>query len=247
MIGHAGQDWPGMTTADATWADQIVDALRRGLTAVADPDRATAMRAYMKDVAPFLGVPAPVRRAATAPIWLAFGGAPSAAALADAVGALWRIDEREYAYAAIDLLDRNARVLHPSCLVDTVEPLIGCRSWWDTVDGLHGTVGRLVRRDPGALAVIERWSADDNRWLVRSSIIHQLGFRTDTNVDLLFSLCSRHAHHSEFFIAKAIGWALRDYSSTDAVAVERFVAATPLRPLSTQEALKAITRARSRS
>lgn len=236
-----------MAGTDANWAEQIVDAAGRSLTALADPARALAMQAYMNDVAPFLGVPAPARRAATTPIFLAFGRAPSAPALAAAAHALWMIDEREFAYAALDLLDRNAQVMPGSFLVETVEPLIVCRSWWDTVDGLHGTVGRLVRHDLSAQGVIGRWAASDNRWLVRSAIIHQLGFRTETNVELLFSLCEQHAHQTEFFVAKAIGWALRDYSPTDAAAVERFVAATPLRPLSVREALKAITRVRSRA
>jgi 3-methyladenine DNA glycosylase AlkD len=234
-----------MSPESQRWAELVIVGARTALTAAADPVRAPAMRAYMKDVAPYLGVTAPARRAVLRPIWKAVGRAPTAEALGCAAAALWALDEREFVYAAIDLLAFSRRVLDEASLVEIVEPLVISKSWWDSVDGLQGAaVGPLVRRYPDLVAVIERWAASDNRWLIRSAIIHQLGFGADTEVELLFALCRQHAHQPEFFIAKAIGWALRDYSYVDPAAIEHFVAATPLRLLSKREALKAIERRR---
>ena len=217
------------------------------LTPLADPAKAPTMRAYMKDVAPFLGIPSPMRSSALRPVWKTVGNSPSAADLGDAATELFDRDEREFAYAALDLLGRNKKGMDEAFLVDVVEPLILTRSWWDTVDSLRSeAVGPLVARYPSLLSVIHRWATSDNRWLVRSAIIHQLGYNERTDVDLLFDLCRMHAHQTEFFIAKGIGWALRDYSYTDPDAVEEFIATTDLRPLSKREGMKAIVRQRAR-
>ena len=234
-------------TDDEQWSRATVRLTQDALRPVADRARAQAMRAYMKDIAPFFGVATPQRVAALRPVWKSVGPAPSSAALSHACVALFALDEREFHYAAIDLLGRNTKVMDGAFLRDVVEPLIRTKSWWDTVDSLRSAaVGPLVARHPNLLAVVHRWAASDDRWLVRSAIIHQLGYHEKTDVSLLFDLCRMHAHQTEFFIAKGIGWALREYSYVDPEAVEQFVAATPLRPLSQREALKAINRRHSR-
>jgi 3-methyladenine DNA glycosylase AlkD len=230
------------------WSDQVVGDVVAALMPLADPSKAPAMCAYMKDVAPFLGIPSPVRASALRPVWKKVGKAPSARELGDAATELFDRDEREFAYAALDLLGRNQKIMDESFLVEVVEPLILTKSWWDTVDSLRSeAVGPLVARYPSLVSVIHRWAASDNRWLVRSAIIHQLGYNDRTNADLLFELCRMHAHQTEFFIAKGIGWALREYSYTDPDAVEEFVATTDLRPLSKREGMKAIMRKRARA
>ena len=223
---------------------QVVGAL----VPLADPLKAPAMRAYMKDVAPFLGISSPLRASALRPVWKAVGKAPSAHDLGDAATELFDRDEREFAYAALELLGRNKKVMDEAFLVDVVEPLILTKSWWDTVDALRSVaVGPLVTSYPSLLSVIHRWAASDNRWLVRSAIIHQLGYNERTNVGLLFDLCRMQAHQKEFFISKGIGWALRDYSYTNPDAVEEFIATTDLRPLSKREGMKAIARRRAQA
>jgi 3-methyladenine DNA glycosylase AlkD len=230
------------------WGDLVVHEVVATLTPLADPLKAPAMRAYMKDVAPFLGIPSPLRSSALRPVWKTVGKAPSARDLGDAATEMFDRDEREFAYAALDLLGRNSKVMDEAFLVDVVEPLLLTKSWWDTVDALRSeAVGLLVARYPSMLSVIHRWAASDNRWLVRSAIIHQLGYNEQTDVDLLFELCRMHAHQTEFFIAKGIGWALREYSYTDPDAVEEFIATTDLRPLSKREGMKAIVRKRARA
>jgi 3-methyladenine DNA glycosylase AlkD len=237
-----------MSKLKSGWSDLLVQEVTAAMTPLADPAKAPAMRAYMKDVAPFLGIPSPLRAAALRPVWKAVGKVPSARDLGDAATELFDRDEREFAYAALDLLGRNKKVMDEAFLVDVVEPLILTKSWWDTVDSLRSeAVGPLVARYPSLQSVIHRWAASDNRWLVRSAIIHQLGYNDQTDVDLLFDLCRMHAHQTEFFIAKGIGWALREYSYTDPDAVEEFIATTDLRPLSKREGLKAIERLRLRT
>jgi 3-methyladenine DNA glycosylase AlkD len=237
-----------MSKSTRGWSDLVVQEVVAALTPLADPAKAPAMRAYMKDVAPFLGISSPLRSAALRPVWKAVGKAPSARDLGDAATELFERDQREFAYAALDLLGRNNKIMDEAFLVDVVEPLILTKSWWDTVDSLRSeAVGPLVRSYPSLLSVIHRWAASDNRWLVRSAIIHQLGYNEHTDVDLLFDLCRMHAHQTEFFIAKGIGWALRDYSYTDPDAVEEFITTTDLRPLSKREGMKANVRKRARA
>jgi 3-methyladenine DNA glycosylase AlkD len=236
-----------MSKSPDRWSDLVVQHAASALVPLADPLKAPAMGAYMKDIAPFLGISSPLRAAALRPVWKAVGNAPSARDLGDAATELFDCDEREFAYAALDLLGRNRKILDEAFLVDVVEPLLVTKSWWDTVDSLRSeAVGPLVERYPSLLSVIHRWAASDNRWLVRSAIIHQLGYNENTDADLLFDLCRMHAHQKEFFIAKGIGWALRDYSYTDPDAVEEFIATTDLRPLSKREGMKAIVRKRGR-
>jgi 3-methyladenine DNA glycosylase AlkD len=236
-----------MSKSPDRWSDLVVQHVAAALIPLADPLKAPAMRAYMKDIAPFLGISSPLRAAALRPVWKTIGKAPSAPDLGDAATELFDRDEREFAYAALDLLGRNKKIMDEAFLVDVIEPLILTNSWWDTVDSLRSeAVGPLVARYPSLLPVIHRWAASDNRWLVRSAIIHQLGYNEHTDVDLLFDLCRMHARQTEFFTAKGIGWALRDYSYTDPDAVEEFIATTDLRPLSKREGMKGIVRQRAR-
>ncbi len=222
------------------WADAVVDATRAAYEPLASPAAAGPMAAYMKGVAPFLGIASPARRAAQRAAW-APHGRPDEADVAAAADALWARPEREYQYAACDLLARFVpRVCGASFLAGTVEPLLVTKPWWDTVDGLGSAAVRpLVARHPELVVdVVARWSESGDRWLVRSAVLHQLGRKARTDDDLLFALCRRHGADREFFVAKAIGWALRDYGRTAPDAVRAFVAATPLQRLSMREARK---------
>ena len=128
--------------------------------------------------------------------------------------------------------------------------MITTKSWWDTVDELADhVVGAIVHAHPSQRAVMDRWLVDDDFWLARTAILHQLDWKDDTDADWLFAACVRRAGDKEFFIRKAIGWALRSYSYVDPVAVERFVTdhAGELSGLSRREGLKAIERIRRRS
>lgn len=225
--------------ADVDWAGAAVAAAVRALEPLADPGRATPMAAYMRDQFPFLGIGTPDRTAALKAAWRTLP-APGEADLAAATEALWELPQREYQYAGCDLLGRWIRVAGPRLLTGTVERLITSRSWWDTVDLLRKVaVGPLVRAHPGLVTDLRRWLESDDRWLVRSAIIHQLGFGPQTDPALLFEFCARRAADREFFIAKAIGWALRTYARQAPDDVRAFVAAHPeLAPVARREALK---------
>jgi 3-methyladenine DNA glycosylase AlkD len=218
-------------------------ALRGELRAAAQPADAPAMAAYMKHRFQFLGVKTPARRAASKPFIDAHKAAPGDELIATA-RLLWRQPEREFHYVATDLLSRWQRNLCAEHLVG-VHELITTNSWWDTVDALAAhVVGGLVQRNHGLTTAMDAWIDDPDIWLARSAILHQLAYRSDTDADRLFGYCLRRAADTEFFIRKAIGWALRQYSYVDPNAVQGFVDAhrQVLSGLTVREALKHISR-----
>jgi len=218
--------------------------IRQELEKAANPGIAPAMSRYMRDQFPFLGVPTPVRRAATRRV-LGRMAAPDAGVIARWSRRLWAEPEREFQYVACDLLARWNRALDHRFLAETVEALIISKSWWDSVDALRPTVMAVVQREPGAVNQMYKWIESENIWLVRSALMHQLTLRGGADQRRLFELCARHAKDTEFFVAKAVGWALRDYSYSDPKAVLSFVARHPeLSPLARREALKVIKRNR---
>jgi len=232
--------------ADALgWADEVVLRTMLALEPAADAGRATGMAAYMRGQFPFLGIPAPLRSGLLRSAWADLPE-PSPSDLGDAVTHLWRLHGREYQYAACDLLGRHlgtprrAAQADPAFLTGVVRPLLVTKAWWDTVDALRGAaVGPLVAAHPGLVEVMRGWVEDDDRWLVRSAVIHQLGYRDRTDEALLLDLCARRAADREFFVAKAIGWALRTHAKRRPDAVRQFCADHPeLTPLARREALK---------
>ncbi|UTH75762.1 DNA alkylation repair protein [Chromobacterium sp. IIBBL 290-4] len=216
-----------------------VVSLRAALSTVADPSRAPAMRAYMREQFDFLGVAAPARRKA-AVAWIKSHDTAGPDVWLTLAERLWREPEREFQYVAVDLLDRHAAKL-PAAALPRLLALVAEKSWWDTVDGLAAwVVGKLVHAHRELQADMDRLCGDDNFWLRRVSILHQLYWKRETDAERLFRYCAANADDTEFFIRKAIGWALREYGYTDADAVRGFVASTALSPLSRREALKRI-------
>lgn len=195
----------------------------QALALLADPARAAAMAAYMRHQFCFLGIQTPARRLATRP--LLKQPLPAATLLATAQ-ALWALPEREYQYAAVDLLARQWRQLSPAHLPDLLA-LVQQKSWWDTVDGLAGVVGDLLHRakptDPQAQAPMDAALHHPDFWVRRIALLHQLGWKADTDEARLFGYALSLGHESEFFIRKAIGWALRDYARHRPEAVRSFL------------------------
>ncbi|WND38808.1 DNA alkylation repair protein [Streptomyces sp. BB1-1-1] len=222
-------------------ADTVVERLTAVYAAAADPERAVALRAYMKDVAPFLGLTSPVRRSLSRTV---LEGLPRPGESDCAAVALrcWRLPEREYHYFAVDLLRRY--VTHCSSgFLPVVRHLLTTVPWWDTVDLLSAhVVGGLVAADRDLTADMDAWSADEDRWLVRAALLHQLRYRERTDTDRLFGYCLHQSGHGDFFVRKAIGWCLREYAKTDPDAVRAFVTEhrQRLAPLSVREALRNI-------
>ncbi|GIE46694.1 hypothetical protein Ani05nite_02280 [Amorphoplanes nipponensis] len=193
----------------------------------------------MRDQFAFLGLPAPTQRA-LARAAVAGLPAPAEADLRAVALACWELPEREYQYFACDWLRAHVSVPGPGFLA-TVRTLIVTKSWWDTVDPLATrVVGGLVRRHPALVAELDAWSVEGDLWLVRTAILHQLHYGAETDTGRLFGYCTRQAGHRDFFVRKAIGWALRQYARTDPEAVARYVAEhrDRLSPLSVREATK---------
>lgn len=218
-----------------------IAALRAGLSAAAAPEQAAPMRAYMREQFDFLGVPTPARRKVSTP-WIRALKTHTAEYCLDLAEQLWRQPEREFQYAAVDLLTARAEAL-PAASLPRLLTLAAAKPWWDCVDGLAAwVVGTLARQHRDLQHDMDALSGDADFWLRRVAILHQLRWKTDTDAERLFRYCAANAGDAEFFIRKAIGWALREYAYTDARAVRAFVAATPLSGLSRREALKHIAR-----
>jgi 3-methyladenine DNA glycosylase AlkD len=220
---------------------RLLDDVTVVFEAARNPAEAGPMRAYMRDQFFYLGLRKPEREALERPIYKALTkDALDQAALVALARACWDRDEREYQYFALSVLRRFARHLGPD-FIDTAQFLITTRSWWDSVDEIsHSLVGPLVARHHELVAVMDRWIEHDNLWLRRTAILHQNRYRADTDRARLFRYCLAQAHEKEFFIRKAIGWALRDYAKTEPDAVRAFVEQNDerLSGLSKREALK---------
>ncbi|MGW0818200.1 DNA alkylation repair protein [Streptomyces viridiviolaceus] len=222
-------------------ADTVLERLTAHYAAAADPERALAMRAYMKDVAPFLGLATPERRALSRSV-LKGTPAPDEADCTAIALRCWRLPEREYHYFAVDLLCRHARHCS-SGLLPVVRHLLTTVPWWDTVDPLAAhVVGTLVAADRRLTADMDAWIAGDDLWLARAALLHQLRYKERTDTGRLFDYCLRRSQDGGFFVRKAVGWCLREYAKTDPDAVRGFVAehGHALAPLSVREALRNI-------
>jgi 3-methyladenine DNA glycosylase AlkD len=192
------------------------------------------MRAYMKNRFEFLGIQTPPRRQLCKPLIRAYGGNPITAA-----AALWRLEAREYHYVACDLLRHHASELKASDLPH-LEKLVQTKSWWDSVDALTPTIGNLVSRELELVVRMDQLIEADNFWLRRVAILHQLAWKEKTDQARLFRYCLQCAGESEFFIRKAIGWALRQHARAEPDAVGAFLKkhANTLSALSMREAGK---------
>lgn len=204
---------------------------------VAEPSRVAAMQAYMRGQFAFLGVSTPRRRAATAPLLRAFQPRDARELLA-AARMLWQRREREFQYTAVDLLGRHRKCLGPDEL-PALLALVGERSWWDSVDALAGVVGSIVRRHRAeGQAMMDEAVCAADLWVRRVAMLHQLGWRGETDTQRLYAYAERLGGEKEFFLQKAVGWALRDYARHDPEAVRMFLrrAGGRLSALSVREA-----------
>jgi len=206
----------------------------------ASNDKSISMAAYMKNLFPFYGIQKPVREVFSKPFMqqllsLAKPDIPFICTW------LWEKEERELQYFAIEVL-LKLRKKQQKDWIKTYEWLLLNKSWWDSVDHIAGNViGDYFIQFPDQRdKYITKWRNSKNVWLIRSTIIFQLKYKVNTDVDLLIDIIRQHGGSNEFFIQKAIGWALRNYSYTDAQKVKEITEEIALKPLSKREALKRI-------
>lgn len=220
----------------------LVRELRSALAANADPERAPQMQAYMKSAMPFRGVPSAVQKRIFREAFRRH--ALSCEKLRSAARELYtKAKFREERYAAIALTDQRR---HVKCQTMDAMPLyeemIVLGAWWDLVDWIAGHhLGDVLRNERRPMtARMRRWAKDAHLWKRRSAILCQLRMKEETDLDLLYACIEPNLADKDFFMKKAIGWALRQYAWTDPREVKRWVAAhrDELSPLSVREALK---------
>ena len=207
-----------------------------------NPENAKKMAAYMKNKFPFMGIPAPLRNELFKEFQYKFGKI-NIIDIEPLVYKLWALPEREYQYLAIALLLKIKKQLTPSHLEFILE-LITDKSWWDSIDALAPHfVGNILSEYPNLRnEYIPIWIKSDNIWLNRTAILFQLKYKTETDFSLLKSIIDALKNKNEFFVKKAIGWALREYSKTEVNLVKEYVQNANLQSLSEKEALKVINK-----
>lgn len=202
-----------------------------------DENQAKMMAAYMKNKFPFLGLKKPVRSMFQDPFLKECK--KDKAINWGFVKKCYLLPEREFQYLAIDYLIALKKFILSGDM-DIIEELISEKSWWDTVDMLAGTIlGELCSKSPDLISrYILKWADSNNIWFRRSSILFQLKYKGNTDKDLLKYIILKNLGSSEFFINKAIGWILREYSKTDKIWVKDFIENNTLSPLSVKEGSK---------
>jgi 3-methyladenine DNA glycosylase AlkD len=193
------------------------------LTQAANPEKAASMQAYMKTDMPFYGVQKAGRTGILRDLVKAHRP-DSASSYRELVLALWNLDHREEKYIALGVAQHFKAHILPS-QIDLYRRLIVEGAWWDLVDEVaNHLIRNLVIGYPvESWPLVDRWIDDESMWLRRTALICQVGAKEHTDPDRLFVFCAARAYEEEFFIRKAIGWALRDYARTDPAAVAAFI------------------------
>jgi 3-methyladenine DNA glycosylase AlkD len=215
--------------------DRLEFAFQKNSNAV----NAFHMAKYMKNHFVFFGIKTIERRKLFREIWKENKQEITVNARAIAL-ALYAKEQRELHYCAIEIIIKELKGNYKKDDIKFIEKLITTNSWWDSVDTISKYIlGQYLLEFPESIEkTIEKFSNSDNMWLNRSVILFQLGYKEKTNFDLLKSICIQHQSSSDFFIKKAIGWALREYAKSNPEEVKEFVAVNNLMTLSRKEALK---------
>jgi|SRR5688572_21035122 len=205
-------------------------------------ENANAMKQYMRNQFDFFGIKMEARRL-ICKNYVATHGIPEGKELEDVVRELWTLPERDFQYFAVELLIKVRKQWNEKDII-FFEHLLVHKSWWDTVDFLaNQVVGPWFLKFPEHIKpVTGQWNKSENIWLQRSSILFQLKYKKETDLKLLYKYINNLADSDEFFVQKAIGWILREYSKTDPREVRNFLSKNQLKPLSMREARKVMNR-----
>ena len=221
----------------------LIRAVRDALWSVREPGRAAGQQRYMKSSMPFMGVRVPVMRKTARAVLDRYPPA-CAGEWQETILAMWReATYREQRYAAVELAVHRPFLCWLTMeSVSLLDELIVNGAWWDYVDRIAPAgLGHVLSTEPEPMGAMMRgWARDENTWRRRAALLCQLGFKEDTDLALLYDCIGTCMGHGEFFVQKAMGWALRDYARTDPSEVRRYVAAdgSSLPGLTRREALK---------
>jgi len=205
-----------------------------------DKEKAISMENYMKNNFSFLGIKTPERNNLVKKFYQE-SGILKEEFRPDFIRTLWEMDEREYQYMALDYIDKSLKKLEKQQL-SLMKYLITTKSWWDTVDILaQKPVGAIAAKYPEVIPeTIEGFAYGEHLWLRRTAILFQLKYKEWTDEALLYRYILQNKDSKEFFIQKAIGWALREYSKTNPSSVKAFIQSNSLPSLSIREGSKYI-------
>lgn len=214
----------------------MIRRFKRMLEENGDSEQAEKMSAYMQNKFVFAGIPKPKLMELIKPLvnetvkeqldW-------------NLVLELWKCEQREAQYIALEYLQKHRKHL-TAADINQLKIMIVEKSWWETVDTIDAFIGDLVRMDDSLNDVMLEWAVSDNIWLRRVAIDFQQEYKDDTNVDILEKIIVANLGSDEFFINKAIGWSLRDYSKVNPAWVIDFIGRyrEKMAPLSIKEASK---------
>lgn len=204
----------------------------------AEKSTAKPMSAYMRHRFPFLGIKTPQRRNLAKNLSLEI---PDFASLRNLVELCFQAEAREAHYVGLDILEKNSK-LWTAEVFELFEKLIQTHSWWDSIDRISSPlVWKALGRFPDQLYWVDRWSTESDFWLQRTALLYQRTAKEKTDKVRLARYIEQTMENPEFFLRKAIGWALRQYGYTDPQWVREFVTAHPtLSALSVREATRAL-------
>lgn len=221
--------------------DSYLEPLILQLRAKQMPEEAVKQSKYLRNKFSCLGIKSPEKKDILKKHLLKYGK-PDKSKLSSYVRYLYSLPEREFHHTAINLYEKTIRQIEPDDIED-IEYMIVTHSWWDTVDTVQRLTRSFFAKYPELIEKhTGKWIEADNFWLQRSAIIFQLHYKDKTDKDLLFKYVLRRKDSDEFFVQKAIGWALRQYGKTNPEAVKQFVEQNKLAPLSEREAMKIINK-----
>lgn len=194
--------------------------LKRKFEANGNAQSAVKMAAYMRNLFKFYGIPAPKRK----PIYKEFLKCEKAkkAVDFDLLDKCYEDEHREFQYFVIDYLATMQKFLTYDDVLH-IKKYVKTKPWWDTIDCLDGIIGGVAFFDERINDLMLSWSTDQDFWVRRVAIDHQLGRRERTNTNLLEKILVNNLGSQEFFINKAIGWSLREYSKTNSEWVRNFI------------------------
>jgi len=199
---------------------------------------ALEQKAYMRNQFEYYGIRATERREIQKP-FLVKAYLPTKNELELTIKTLWLKPQRDYQYFSQELAYKYVRQFKKED-INLIEFMIKHRSWWDTVDFIASKLlGKYFKMYPSEInSVIKKWLDSNNIWLQRSCLLFQLKYKEDLDADFLSYIICSLLGSKEFFINKAIGWILREYSKTNPGWVIQFARATDLNTLSRREALR---------
>lgn len=227
-----------------TTTNDLVRFVQSAFARLGDPKKAVEMAAYMKTTTPFYGVQKPDREPVYKEMKTRFLPT-SRAEYEERVQALWGLPHREEKYTAVTLARQAKRFITREFL-PLYERLIREGAWWDLVDEIAAhLVGAALKADRGAVGpVLERWIDDDDLWIRRAALLAQIRHGADADEEMLFSFVRKRAHEKDFFMRKAVGWALREHARKAPERVRAFLEAegASLSPLSYREGARGLVK-----